>query len=354
MKNIKVRTKLTIIVALVLVLVASESFISIQNMNQLKNKALDTMDTSSRQNYDDSIKEQVSVVISLLSEINNEYKAGRYSLDEAKKIAADEIRQMRYGNGGYFWVDQSDGKNIVLLGNSTEGTNRMNTKDAEGYQMVKEIIRVAVQDGGGYTDYVFPKEGETEPSEETDTGLEFPYLLDDDKIQIDSLFQYSGINLDAQNEECEDVASLQLKNNSDQYLEKAEISVELTDGTAFSFEVEDIPDGKSVMAFDTANTAYDGKTGVALIDATTTYSSDAGLKETDVKITSDDNGVQLENISGNALANLKIKYHCVMDDMYFGGISSETEVAGLAAGETTTVDTSESILGDAEVVSITY
>ena len=164
MKNIKVRTKLTIIVALVLVLVASESFISIQNMNQLKNKALDTMDTSSRQNYDDSIKEQVSVVISLLSEINNEYKAGRYSLDEAKKIAADEIRQMRYGNGGYFWVDQADGKNIVLLGNSTEGTNRMNTKDAEGYQMVKEIIRVAVQDGGGYTDYVFPKEGETEPS----------------------------------------------------------------------------------------------------------------------------------------------------------------------------------------------
>ena len=80
-------------------------------------------------------------------------------------------------------------------------------------------------------------EEETEPSEETDTGLEFPYLLDDDKIQIDSLFQYSGINMDAQNEECEDVASLQLKNNSDQYLEKAEISVELTDGTAFSFEV---------------------------------------------------------------------------------------------------------------------
>lgn len=164
MKNIKVRTKLTIILALVIVLVTSESFISIKNMNQLKNKALETMDTSSRQNYDDSIKEQVGVVISLLSEINNEYKSGKYTLDEAKKIAADEIRQMRYGEAGYFWVDQSDGKNIVLLGSSTEGTNRMNTKDADGYQMVKEIIRVAVQDGGGYTDYVFPKEGETEPS----------------------------------------------------------------------------------------------------------------------------------------------------------------------------------------------
>ena len=31
--------------------------------------------------------------------------------------------------------------------------------------MVKEIIRVAVEDGGGYTDYVFPKEGETSPPE---------------------------------------------------------------------------------------------------------------------------------------------------------------------------------------------
>ena len=34
MKNIKVRTKLTIILALVIVLVTSESFISIKNMNQ--------------------------------------------------------------------------------------------------------------------------------------------------------------------------------------------------------------------------------------------------------------------------------------------------------------------------------
>ena len=103
-------------------------------------------------------------MISLLSEINDEYKAGTYTLDEAKKIAADEVRQMRYGDAGYFWIDQSDGTNVVLLGSDTEGTNRMETQDADGYQMVKEIIRVAVEDGGGYTDYVFPKEGETQPS----------------------------------------------------------------------------------------------------------------------------------------------------------------------------------------------
>lgn len=164
MKNLKVRTKLNLILTLVILLVVLASAISINNMNQVKDKALETIDASSRQSYDDSIKQQVNVVISLLSEVYDEYKAGAYTLDEAKKIAADEVRQMRYGDAGYFWIDQSDGTNVVLLGSDTEGTNRMETQDAEGYQMVKEIIRVAVEDGGGYTDYVFPKEGETEPS----------------------------------------------------------------------------------------------------------------------------------------------------------------------------------------------
>lgn len=195
---------------------------------------------------------------------------------------------------------------------------------------------------------------DTDTSEETDTGLEFPYLLDDEQLQIDSFFQYSGVNPDAQNEDGEDIASVQMKNNSSKYLEEAEISVELNDGTTYSFKVQDIPAGKSVMAFDTANAAYDGKTGVAFIDAKTTYSTDAGVDEKAVKITSDDSDVQLENISGEALGNMKIKYHCLLDDMYFGGISSETELAGIDAGEKTAVDTSESILGDAEVVSITY
>ena len=164
MKNLKVRTKLNLILTLVILLVVLASVVSINNMNQVKDKALETIDESSRQSYDDSIKQQVGVVISLLSEINDEYKAGTYTLDEAKKIAAYEVRQMRYGDAGYFWIDQSDGTNVVLLGSDTEGTNRMETQDADGYQMVKEIIRVAVEDGGGYTDYVFPKEGETEPS----------------------------------------------------------------------------------------------------------------------------------------------------------------------------------------------
>lgn len=164
MKNLKVKTKLSIIILMVALLVIGGSVVSVQNMLKIKNQALESMEASTRADYDQSIKEQVDGVISLLDAINKEYEAGTYTLEEAKKLAADEVREMRYGEDGYFWIDQSDGTNVVLLGSDTEGTNRMEAKDANGYKMVKEIIRVAVEDGGGYADYVFPKEGETESS----------------------------------------------------------------------------------------------------------------------------------------------------------------------------------------------
>jgi len=40
----------------------------------------------------------------------------------------------------------------------------MNATDANGYKMMQAIISAGQQKDGGYCDYVFPKEGETEPS----------------------------------------------------------------------------------------------------------------------------------------------------------------------------------------------
>lgn len=91
MKNMKVRTKLNLILVLVILLVALGGTVSVKDMEDVKDKALETMEASSRQSYDDSIKEQVEVVISLLSEINDAYKAGTYTLDEAK------LQQMKSG-----------------------------------------------------------------------------------------------------------------------------------------------------------------------------------------------------------------------------------------------------------------
>ena len=164
MNNIKVRTKLVIVMVIALIALALCTVISNTSLSGLGNNALDIIENDMRSSYDEQIKAQVDNVISLCQSIYNRYEKGEYTLDEAEKLAADQIRDLRYGNNGYFWVDTYDGTNVVLLGNDTEGTNRMDAVDANGFAYMQAIISAGRQEDGGFTDYVFPREGETEPS----------------------------------------------------------------------------------------------------------------------------------------------------------------------------------------------
>lgn len=164
MKNLKVQQKMFVLVIAIFISVVVAGFLAQQNMKYVGDNSIQLLETTIRQDYDQSIKEQVTNVISLLDAIYKQHEAGVYTLEEAKLLGANLIREMRYKEGGYFWVDTTDGNNVVLLGKDIEGTNRLETKDTNGYQMVKEIIRVGQEPDGGYTDYFFPKEGETEAS----------------------------------------------------------------------------------------------------------------------------------------------------------------------------------------------
>ena len=46
-----------------------------------------------------------------------------------------------------------------------EGTNIAGQKDAKGKQFQDEILLIAVTEGSGWASYMFPKPGQTEPSE---------------------------------------------------------------------------------------------------------------------------------------------------------------------------------------------
>ena len=164
MNNIKVRTKLVIVMVIALIALVLCSIVSSTSLSGLGDNALDIIENDMRSSYDEQIKAQVDSVISLCQSIYNQYEKGEYTLDEAKKLAADQIRDLRYGDNGYFWVDTYDGTNVVLLGNDTEGTNRMDAVDTNGFAYIQAIISAGKQEDGGFTDYVFPREGETEPS----------------------------------------------------------------------------------------------------------------------------------------------------------------------------------------------
>ena len=163
MKNLKVTTKMSLIGLSILAFILFSIFFSIDNMNAIEKQTIKGEEENIRADYDNNIQNEVELVITLLDSYNADIQAGIYSKEEGMKLAADKIRSLRYGSDGYFWVDQSDGINVVLLGSETEGTNRLDTKDATGFEMVKDFITNAVEKGSYFSNYQYPKEGETEP-----------------------------------------------------------------------------------------------------------------------------------------------------------------------------------------------
>ena len=164
LNNLKVRTKLLLLILLIFIAISGIAIVNIQKQSEANRISLEVLEKTIREDYDEYIKGQVSSVITLIDGVNKKYKDGEYTLEEAKKLSADLVRGLRYKEGGYFWIDTTEGQNVVLLGNKTEGTNRLNSKDVNGYEMIKDIIKNGMKEGGGYTEYWFPKEGATEAS----------------------------------------------------------------------------------------------------------------------------------------------------------------------------------------------
>lgn len=164
MKNLSVRVKMIILAVITMIGTLAIVLISQLDISEMESGAENVLRASIESDYDQNIKNQVDNAISMLNAVYAGYENGDYTLDEAKERGANLLRELRYGDGGYFWADTYEGVNVVLLGNSTEGTNRMDAKDVEGNSYIRDIINAGKNAEGGYVDYVYPKAGETEPS----------------------------------------------------------------------------------------------------------------------------------------------------------------------------------------------
>ncbi len=159
----KIRFKMVLAMSLVtLIALAILGGYAIYNIRETSRKELSDYRASLYEQFDRSIKWQVETTVSLIQDIYNQQQKGLLPEADARKRAADLVRNLRFDNGNYFWIDTSNGVNVVLLGRDQEGKSRLDAKDAKGNQFIRDMITNGSKEGGGYTEYWFAKPNEKE------------------------------------------------------------------------------------------------------------------------------------------------------------------------------------------------
>lgn len=192
-----------------------------------------------------------------------------------------------------------------------------------------------------------PEEPETgKPSEQE------PEPLEEGKLEITSAFPFTGINPDRNWEECENAASIRVRNVSEEYLLEADIQVTYTDGTHVSFRVAELPAGKSALAF-----CLNGET-IDVDAAIEEIHSDAQFMQTPeweaVSATTEGTAITVSNHTEDPLENIKVYCRNAYGEDSLGGIAYCYEIDTLPANDTFTIKAADCFLGEAEVVRVEY
>ena len=92
-------------------------------------------------------------------------EAGEMPEAEAKAEALAAIERMIYDGNEYFFVLD---ENVVLIGHpfakKLVGTSRREAQDSSGRYYTRDMVDIAMRDGGGFVAYDFPRPGAEEPS----------------------------------------------------------------------------------------------------------------------------------------------------------------------------------------------
>ncbi|MCI1930839.1 MAG: cache domain-containing protein [Clostridia bacterium] len=135
------------------------SAISYVRMNEAYNGEIHEMQNG----FDTKIQTAVEDLVSVLQVNYQRYTDGEITKQQAIENAKDIVRNTRYDSGnGYFWADSADGTCAVHMNSKNEGAKRYNNQDEKGNYYIRNLITAGNNKNGGFTEFYYPKPGETE------------------------------------------------------------------------------------------------------------------------------------------------------------------------------------------------
>jgi len=160
MKNISIKAKLLFLVILsiatVVGLVITSSIFSIYNISDTN---ISKYERESYKTKELELKNHVEVAMNALKGISANPEFG--TLEEKKQVAKEVIKNMTYGDDGYFWINDS---NHILIMHAVKpenvGKSMKESKDPNGVMIYQEIVKTANADrNGGLVKYGWSKPG---------------------------------------------------------------------------------------------------------------------------------------------------------------------------------------------------
>jgi methyl-accepting chemotaxis protein len=120
-----------------------------------------------------AIKSQVQSAVSIVREFISAAEKGQMTEKDAKERAMAVLRDLRWGNGEYLFMYSEDGTNIMVGPiPALVGKNMIDAKDPNGFPFVRAFLTAGAQPDGGFSQYLFPRAGGTEPLPKLSYSLE--------------------------------------------------------------------------------------------------------------------------------------------------------------------------------------
>lgn len=208
----------------------------------------------------------------------------------------------------------------------------------------------AVQPAGNEAVQGGAQQNATEP---TAARSEVPCVLEDGKLELKSVFPFTGLNIDCGWQEGTNIGTVELINVSGQHLVQAEVQLEMSDGTVLSFLVRELPAGATVWAFDAANTSFDESAYCTSVTCTAEFEDVTQIMEGIAEVAINGMDISITNRGSETLENLQITCHSVLDGICFGGTVFTYSATSIAPGGSVNVLAAECFLDTAAVVRIT-
>lgn len=122
------------------------------------------MKSKIQENFNKSTKIAVESVFKILEQYEQKVEKKELTLEEAQKNAKEIIRQLRYHDTEYFWINDMTPTMVMHpFKPELEGKDLSQSIDPNGKFLFVEFVQVCKQSGEGFVEYMWPKPNTPDP-----------------------------------------------------------------------------------------------------------------------------------------------------------------------------------------------